>query len=160
MKIKIEDKPYAIPTNWSQVKYSDFANSKTEGISLEEKLMYQTTIPKEILSNLPNRELAKLIQVVEFWDEPIEFFEPYVSDMNVGNDHYIKMEQSRAAMKGNPWTGIIEVVRIYTGQNISELNVTKAYGIAAFFLSSCERSWQDTSSSESTRQTKMKQSQE
>lgn len=154
MKIRINSTTYDIPTNYSQVKFKDFAQAKTEGMSLENKLSYQTGIPSDILTNLPYAGITKFISALEFWDSEPEFYEPWESDIEVGNEHYVKLEQSRAALQGNKWLGIIEVVRIYTGKDISESKVTQAMGYAAFFLTRLESLSSDMKGSESTRQTK------
>lgn len=134
MKFKA-DKTYEVPTNWGMVKYIDFANSQTKQ-PLQNKLSYQTTIPENVIANLPLSDLMKLISVVEFQDELPEFFDHVELKVEVGNEAYIKLEQSRLALEkaDNQWLGVIKVVKIYTGVDISELSVIAAMGYAVFFL--------------------------
>lgn len=137
MKFKYGKETYAVPTNWSMVKFKDFAAFHDTGISLSKKLSYQTTIPEEILSNLRCADLIRILEVIQFTEGLPEFFEPVELKTEVGNEQYIKMEQSRRALQnGNQWTAAIEIVKIYTGKDISELPVTEAYGYAVFFLNS------------------------
>lgn len=144
MKIKIQDQTVNIPSSWDKVKYKDFAHSQTKGLPLQEKLSYQTGIDVELLTNLQLVQLAKVIELVsfqdtlpEFWDEieqtgelRNEKGEPLV----IGDEHYIKMEQSRLALSnGNHWLAAIDITKDYTGVDISELSVLKGMGYALFF---------------------------
>lgn len=142
MKATIDNKPYDIPTNWGDVTYLNFAHSKTKGLSLETKLSYQTTVPADIISKLPLKDLQQLVGMVEFQDDDPVFFE-FISELEVGDEHYIKMEQSRVALEQseNHWLAAIEIVKIYTrtdiektGTDISSLPVPQGYGYAVFFL--------------------------
>lgn len=153
MKIQIDTTTYDIPTSYTQTKYLDFAHAQTPGLSLEKKLSHQTGIPVETLCGLPWSAISKLAEVVSFNDELPGHFEPYQSEMNVGNEHYIKLEQSRRALaqSENQWLGVIDVVKTYTGVDISELPVVKAFGYAVFFLNRSNSSSPATSDSEHTK---------
>lgn len=140
MKIKIQDQTVHIPTSWDKVKYKDFAHSQTKGLPLQEKLSYQTGIDVELLTNLQLVQLAKVIELVSFQDTLPEFWdvvepknekgEPLV----IGDEHYIKMEQSRLALsKDNHWLAAIEITKDYTGLDISDMSVLKGMGYALFF---------------------------
>lgn len=157
MKLTYNSTPYEIPTSWTEVKWIDFANSKTEGLPLEKKLSYQTRIPSDVILNLRSRELASLLSVIEFQDKLPEFFDEFHSEMDVGNEHYIKLEQARQELsKGNQWIAAIEITKLYTGTDISDMPVTKAMGYAAFFLTRLQGSLKDTQHLESTRSMKMR----
>lgn len=146
MKFKTTDKTYEVPTNWGAVKYKDFAQSQTKGLSLSKKLEYQTTIPETVINNFPLADVRKLITVVEFQDELPEFFDHVDLKVEVGNEAYIKLEQSRLALEksDNQWLGVIQVAKIYTDVDISELSVIQAFGYAVFFLKLLTPSSQST----------------
>lgn len=156
MTIKLYDKSYEVPLTWSEVTYLNYAQSKTPDLSLERKLSYQTTIPAEILSKLPLSALKQLIGLVEFQDTEPEFFEQVTSDIQVGNEHYIKIEQARIALEKNTneWLAAIDIVKIYTKEDISNLPVTSGLGVAVFFLNRLKSSSSDTKPSENTSRTK------
>lgn len=156
MKLKLYDKEYDIPTSWIDVTYLNYAESKTPDLPLQTKLSYQTGIPQEILSKLPLSALKQIIGIVEFFDTEPEFFEQVDSDMNVGNEHYIKFEQARLALEQSPneWLAAIQITKIYTGEDISQVSVFKGLGIAAFFLTRLKSSSNDTKHSDSQSQTK------
>lgn len=174
MKLRINSTTYEIPTSWSTVKYIDFANSKTQGLPLEKKLSYQTGIPSEVILNLQAGQLSKILSAIDYQDKLPEFFDEFHSELNVGNEHYIKLEQARQAFtQGNQWLAAIEIVRIYTEVkedkekgiekswvDISQMPTPKGMGYAAFFLTRLESLLRDTKPLESTSQTKTSTQQE
>lgn len=149
LKIKLNDTFYSIPSTWDDVTYKQFAESRNQ--PLEKRLSSQTQIPLEIISNLPLATVKNLIDIVEFQDRLPEFFEQVSLDIDVGNEHYIKMEQSRKALEeNNEWVAAIEITKLYTGKDISELPVTKAMGYAVFFLDRLRLSSKSTKASQTT----------
>lgn len=156
MKFTHDNTTYHVPTNWSEVKYIDFANSMSSDLTLDKKLSYQTTIPSEVLAKLPLTVIKGLIGFVDFMDELPQFFEQVNLDLEVGNEHYIKMEQSRKALEQeNKWLAAIEVTKIYLDKDISQLPVTEGFGYAVFFLNRLSVSLKDTKHSANTNRTKM-----
>lgn len=146
MKFTLSNKSYKVPSNWSEVKFKDFAQSRTPGLPLQKKLSYHTTIPESELSNLPYTDILKLIWAVQFQDDLPEMYEPFNSEIEVGNEAYIKMEQSRQAFEKqeNKWLAAIEITKIYTGVDISDKSVLQGFGYAVFFLNRLKDSLQGT----------------
>lgn len=136
MQVSLNKTTYDVPTNWGDIKYIDFAKSQTKGLSLEKKLSYHTTIPETEISKLPLSELGKLIPVIAFRDSLPEMFEQVSLDFEIGNEHYIKLEQSRKFLENseNQWVAAIDIVKLYTDKDITDLSVVEAFGYAVFFL--------------------------
>lgn len=146
LKFKLSNQTYSVPVSWSEVKYIDFAKSREK--PLTERLSIYTGIPLEIVNNIPLSEIKKIIDIVSFMDEMPDAFVPVDLDINVGDEHYIKMEQSRKVLETaeNQWIAAIEIVKTYTeqkdekgevikkGLDISEIPVPESLGYAVFFL--------------------------
>lgn len=151
LKIKLNDTFYSIPSTWDDVTYKHFAESRAQ--PLEKRLSSQTQIPLEIISNLPLATVKNLIDIVEFQDRLPEFFEQVNLDIYVGNEHYVKMEDSRKALEdSDKWVAAIEITKLYTGIDISDLPVTKGMGYAVFFLDRLTPSFRSTNASLNTSQ--------
>lgn len=155
MKFKHGTTTYEVPSNWSMVKFKDFASFHDVDLPLGKKLSYQTTIPEDVLSNLRSADLIRLLEVIGFMEGLPEFWDTVDLKMNVGDEHYIKMEKARKAFEcGNKWKAAIEITKIYTGKDISELTVLQAFGYAVFFLNSFRDSLKSTNDLENTSTTK------
>lgn len=133
VKVKLSGQSYSIPIAWNEVKFIDFANSRNK--PLNERLSLYTGIPQAVIESLDLETIKKLIDLVSFQDSQPEFFEPVSIDIEVGNEAYIKLEQSRDAMaKGNEWQAAIEITKLYLKKDISQMSVFEGMGYAVFFL--------------------------
>lgn len=133
IRFKVSGTTYKIPSSWSDVKFIDFANSRNK--PLNERFSLYTGIPQAVIESLDLETIKSLIELVSFQDSQPEFFEPVSLDIQVGNEAYIKLEQSRDALaKGNEWQAAIQITKLYFKKDISQLPVTEGMGYAVFFL--------------------------
>lgn len=156
LKFKLSNQTYSVPISWVEVNYIDFARSRDK--SLSERLSIYTGIPQETIDKLDLKNFKQIIDIVSFMDEMPDVFVPVDLDINVGDEHYIKMEQSRKALETaeSQWIAAIEIVKLYTtieadkdgkgrqGIDISQMSVPDSLGYAVFFLNKLTPSLQST----------------
>ncbi len=162
MKVKINSVTYDIPTSWDKVQYFAFAKSQRPGIPLVDKISLHTTIPEDVVMELNNSQLSSLLGTVAFQDELPEFWQEVTptnekgEPLEIGDEHYIKIEQSRRHLQsGNQWLAAIEITKLYTGVDISDMPMTVGMGYAVFFFELLKHSWRDTKPSANMSKTKM-----
>lgn len=144
LKFKLSNQTYSVPISWSEVKYIDFARSRDKNLS--ERFSIYTGIPQEQIDKLDLKNFKQIIDIVSFMDEMPDVFVPVDVEINVGDEHYIKMEQSRKALEtaDNQWIAAIEIVKSYTDKDISEMPIPESLGYAVFFLNRLTPSLQST----------------
>lgn len=161
IEIKLNNTPYQLPASWNDVtyaKYCDIVTAQTE--SLSKRLSVYTGIDEATINQMKLKSLNMLADITEFLDSPDDvhdFAMPFESEINIAHESYGKLEQAKQAIqnKPHPIIGAAEVIKIYTGEDINEQPITKAISQVAFFLLSLQRSWKNTSDSETTNQPTM-----
>ena len=135
IKITVIDKEYHIPTNWSEVTYITFAESRNAK-TIDEKIAYYSGIPIDVLSNLALTDVLKIAELVTWMEREPEMYEAIEIDVNVQRESFGKMEAAKQALnKNNPFVAMIDIVKTYCKVDISNEPVTKVFGYTAFFLS-------------------------
>lgn len=134
IKITVIDKDYHIPTNWSEVTYITFAESRSAK-TIDEKIAYYSGVPIDILSNLALSDVCKIAELVSWMEREPEMYERIEIDVNVQRETFGKMEAAKQALsKNNPFVAMIDIVKTYCNVDISNEPVTKVFGYTAFFL--------------------------
>lgn len=162
IKTTISSIPHEIPSSWNDVtflKYCDVVMVHDQPFM--NRLSVYTGIEVDVLNKLTFPGLQQLIETTAFMDNPddvMAFAEGYESEINIGHETYGKMETSKQAIQQAkiPLLGAVTMIKEYTGQDISNLPITKTIGQAVFFLTRLESLWRSSLDLMTTNQTPMK----
>jgi hypothetical protein len=145
IKVKAAEKVYQVPTSWADItfeKYCQVVAHEDKGII--ERLETISSIPAEVLNQLPFSSLTSLIDVVAFSDKPeaaYAFADVYENkDFSIGKESYDKVEEARMLLSKaeKPILAAAGIVKIYTGEDISQQPLTACLAKAGFFLAACQ----------------------
>ena len=138
MVIKINGTEYNIKTSFVQLTWSEFVSAiESNGLK---RVSVLSSIPIELLESMPLTQLSEIINTITFFDSVDEiatYSKPYTSDLSVGSETYGKIEKAKALLKkyqSNTLKAGAEIVKTYTGEDISSKPVTDVYNMVAFFL--------------------------
>lgn len=134
IRVKLSGNTFPIPTSWDDVHYIDFARSRNK--PLHERLSIYSGIPQDVIDSCELDLLKPIIDTVSFQDTIPEYFKEVKLEINIGDEHYIKMEQSRKLLETseNQWLAAIQITKLYTDKDISQMPVLDSMGYAVFFL--------------------------
>lgn len=143
-EVTIFDKKYNIPTSWADVPYKKYIELM-EVESLDKQLQILTGITDEDLSRLSAGQKGGLLMLISFTSEAPDI---YTSKdyKEIGKDTYGKLESAKIALQkvDKPYKAILDILKIYTGEDMSEEPTSIVAPIGAFFLLNCLLSSSDT----------------
>lgn len=152
IKIKIDDElqDFAIPTNHGDLIYKRYAEIKDADLqkkSLDERMSARTGLEQEIFTLLPMDQISRLMTLTEFADEDIQIFEQSqktmakVRKMNIARDTFGKLEKARQIIQKSErgyFTAMIDVIKLYTEQDIGDRLTVKVYAYVHEFTTQFE----------------------
>ena len=144
--VSINEKDYELKTNWNEVSYSEYCNiisaKEDNSNNLLQRISIYSRIEYSVLELLSATQLAYIMDIVKFMDEPefvYEFAERYEEPaLQVAIESYGKMEAAKSALMQykNPLLAGADIVEIYSGEDIRKQPITKSINRVSFFLSS------------------------
>lgn len=116
---------------------------------LIERLHTYTGIESKILNSLTINTIGRLSQIVSFMDRPEEVDAlclPYTGTENIANLEYWKLEKAKQYIseKGSPIFAGADIVKLYTGEDITDKPILTVYDQLSFFLLSLKHSPTDS----------------
>jgi len=158
--VRINETDYNLKTNWNEVDYSEYCNiiniKEDKENTLLKRVSNYSGIEYSILEKLSATQLAFIIDIVKFMDEPefvYDFAERFEEPaLQVANETYGKMEAAKTALMQykNPLLAGADIVEIYSGEDIRKQPITKSINRVSFFLSSLNYSLNGLSGSMNT----------
>ena len=154
----INNKQVNIPTSWQDVtfeKYIAFLDCETS-LSQVSTLL---DMPVTVLDKLNSEGLGAILMAMSFMQESPAAYSSELPNVDIGKESYEKLELSKAALMAvdKPYKALIKIVKIYTNVDYSQMPTSIANPIAAFFLTSCLSSLNDTKDLTNTHQAQPKQ---
>lgn len=135
LHIKLNNIPYAIPTNWGEVTMKQYIASLDEADGIGVAKIY-TGIPN--IESLPDEATEAIFTALSFAEgmNPPTASNHHALQMKVADLSYLKMEMAKAAIINaeKPYHAILRITQIYRGFDYSEVNVLHAYPICFHFF--------------------------
>lgn len=145
IKVKLNETVYHVPTAWADITFERYcAIVAAEDATITMRLAAAAGIPPELLDKLPLSSLTSLTEVLAFTDEPNAaylFAKPYDNkEFNIGKESYSKIEEAKILLTKaeKPIKAAAGIVKIYTGEDITNLPVADCLHKAGFFLAACQ----------------------
>ena len=135
---KINGASVMIPTSWRDVPFKNYLAYLDAETNID-KAAALTGISKDTLTQLEPSGFGTLFMVLSFMNDAPPAYYDNTDGFDIAKESYGKIETAKAliAAAKKPHHAIIEVVKIYTGKDISDAPTSEANPIAAFFLLSC-----------------------
>jgi len=136
--LTINDKDYKVKTSWKELKYIDYAEIKQA--TLIDRLAISSSVPESVLNLCTLDQINQIIPLIDWMEEEPEFA-PVDSTVNIAAESYGHMEKSKQLWQkeSNPHKAIIEIIKLYTGEDITNKSVFECYGLVDFFLTNSMR---------------------
>ena len=148
--ITIDDVTYQVPDSWEDLTLSQYLDYLRKGIDAEDNidlLSLETSIPRDILERVSLDWIGTLTSHTAFLRDPASL-EPYkyapkeLADVfNMGSQPLKNVLEARVALNETPqgyeMLAAGELIRIFTGEDMTGLKVTEAIPYASFFLTAC-----------------------
>lgn len=140
IELLLNKKPIQIPSSWNDITYAKYCDIVKAGeLSLIDRLKVYTGLQADVINKLTLETLSRLSEIVGFMDRPEDvavLATPYKGKENIETAAYWKLEKAKLIIKerGNPLFAGVDVVKLYTGDDIADKPILSVYDQACFFL--------------------------